>query len=233
MRGIPRLLNNIEAQAAADRQIYRLAWKGNEIAPTMRSKLTIIPICGLPLRSLALGGLFTGAVLAVGGAPAGAPRDAAAKVDFTFTGQGHTDEVVHLRDVYPAGVEPPSARFYKSGITFGIPDPILELKAGNLGPKMWRLHFLLKNVDGAKTLPVDSPQPALIVNGDNGPRQQSFYPVLTFLDGEHRGNLAVTLLPSPKNRVRGTFAGTLVFTDGTYVTVTKGSFDLPRLKDLG
>lgn len=162
---------------------------------------------------------------------AGSKLDAATKIDFTFSGAGHQSEQVHLRDTY-ADVPSPYACFYHEGIMFGVTGPLLELRTNKQGPKLWTLHLLLHGTIGAGSLPVVSPQPALTYNGDNSARQQSFYPQIV-LPPLRQGTLSAKLLPADKSgRLRGTFAGTLVTDKGEFVTISNGSFDLPRRPDL-
>ncbi|MDQ2769360.1 MAG: hypothetical protein M3Y54_02520, partial [Bacteroidota bacterium] len=161
--------------------------------------------------------------------PAASRGDAASKVDFTFTGLGHQNEPVHLRDNDPR-VPAPYARFYHSGIMFGIEEPIVELRTSKQGPKRWSFHLLLKGTPTSASLPVVSPQPALVYNGGET-SQQAFYPEI-MLPPLKQGSLTVQLLPAAKGRMRGTFAGTLTTDKGIFVTISNGSFDLPRLADL-
>jgi hypothetical protein len=181
----------------------------------------------MPIISIARAALVL--LLAAPSAPHRAP-DAAAKIDFTISGGGHQSERVMIRDVYPE-VSPPYAQFYHSGIMFGIDAPILELRGGKLGPRLWAIHFLLVN-GGPGALHVGSVQPAIIYNGDNSKGQQSWFPQIV-LPPLKQGTLAATVLPnSPPGRVRGTFAGTLVDDKGNEVSVSNGTFDLARRPDV-
>ena len=163
--------------------------------------------------------------------PSPAP-DAAAKIDFTFTGGGHQNERVQIRDVYPEETQP-YACFYRNGLILGLEKPVLEVRGGKLGPKLWAVHFLLQNDGGPGPMHVLSPQPAVIYNGDNSPRQQSWFPML-ILPPLRQGTLAATLIPGgPPGRVRGTFAGTLIDDTGKEVTISNGTFDLLRRPDIG
>jgi hypothetical protein len=163
-------------------------------------------------------------------APAARAPDTAAKIDFTISGGGHRGERVQIRDVYPE-VSPPYAQFYHSGIMFGIDAPILELRGGKLGPKLWAIHFILVN-GGSGGMRVGSAQPAAIYNGDNSAAQQSWFAQI-ILPPLKQGTLSATLSPSsPPGRVRGSFAGTLVDDKGNEVTLSDGTFDLARRPDI-
>lgn len=157
--------------------------------------------------------------------------DPAMRVEFTITGGGHQNERVQIRDVYPE-IQAPFARFWRSGAIFGEMGPVLELRAGKTGPRVWAVHFVLKGTRDSGAMPVTSAEPAVIYNGDNSPRQQSWFPRI-ILPPLKQGTLAATLLPSTTaGRVRGTFAGTLVDESGNEVTITNGSFDIARQPDM-
>lgn len=155
--------------------------------------------------------------------------DPASKIDFTFTGAGHQNEPVHLRDT-DSSVPAPYACVYHDGIMFGIQGPIVELRTNQQGPKIWSFHLLLTGTPASASRPVASPQPALVYNG-GAAGQQAFFPELIF-PPLRRGTLSAKFLPAAKGRMRGTFAGTLVTDKGEFVTVSNGSFDLPRRPDL-
>ena len=86
--------------------------------------------------------------------------------------------------------------------------------------------FHLKNSGGP--LRVTTSQPAAIYNGDNSPRQQSWFG--HFAVPEMQGTLTIKLLPGKTpGQLRGTFAGTLIDPDGKPpITISNGSFDLHR-----
>jgi hypothetical protein len=171
------------------------------------------------------------ALLLFATAPAFLAPDASTRIDFTISGGGHQGERVQIRDVYPE-VTSPYAQFYHSGITFGIDKPILELRGGKLAPKLWAVHFILVNGGGSAGMRVGSVQPAAIYNGDNSAAQQSWFPQI-MLPPLKEGTLSATLSPNPPpGRLRGTFAGTLVDDKGNEVTISAGSFDLPRRPDV-
>ena len=207
--------------------------------------MKLLPACCLSLSLLrpALGGLLLAALAgpaashpALAGRPpasqcrvASGRGDAASRVDFTFSGAGHPSAQVHLRDVYPE-VPAPFACVYHDGSVFGVQGPIVELRTSKQGPGLWSFHLLLPGTPTMASLPVASPQPALVYSGGE-PGQQAFYPQLVFPPLK-RGTLRVQFLPAPKGRLRGTFAGTLVSDKGEFVTVSNGSFDLPRRPDV-
>ncbi|MDO7884466.1 hypothetical protein [Hymenobacter cheonanensis] len=183
------------------------------------------------LRPVAHAGLLLTALL---GLAASRPvpvykGDPATKVDFTFSGAGHQNEQVHLRDTY-ADVPAPHARFYRSGAVLGLPGPVVELRTEKQGPKLWNMKLLLDGTPESASLRITSPEPALVYNGGE-PGQQSFFGQL-MLPPLKRGTLSAHFLPATKGRLRGTFAGTLLTDKGEEVTVRNGSFDLPRLPDL-
>jgi hypothetical protein len=183
------------------------------------------------LRPVAKAGFLLVVLLALAASrPAPGYRgDAASKVDFTFSGAGHHAEQVHLRDVNPE-VTAPYACFYHDGIMFALQGPVVELRTSKQGPKIWSFHLLLKGSPTTASLSVDGSQPALVYNGGET-SQQAFFPQI-ILPPLRQGTLAAKFLPAPKGRLRGTFSGTLVTDKGEFVTVSNGSFDLPRRPDL-
>jgi hypothetical protein len=181
------------------------------------------------LRPAAGAGLLLAALLGLSASKPVYKGDPATKIDFTFTGAGHQNEQVHLRDVYPE-VPTPHALFYHDGTVQGLPGPLVELRTDKQGPKLWSMKLLLQGSPESASLRIASPEPALVYNGGE-PGQQAFFGQLMFPPLK-RGTLTAHFLPGPKGRLRGTFAGTLVTDKGDFVTVSNGSFDLPRLADI-
>ncbi|GAA4506346.1 hypothetical protein GCM10023172_35500 [Hymenobacter ginsengisoli] len=194
-----------------------------QLPASLGSLLTILrPVAGAALLLAALGPAASRPAPPYKGDPA-------TKVDFTFSGAGHTNEQVHLRDIYPE-VPAPHAVFYHEGMMQGVPGPLVELRTEKQGPKLWSMKLLLEGSPESASLRIASAEPALVYNGGE-PKQQAFFGQL-FLPPLKRGTLSAHFLPAPKGRLRGTFAGTLITDSGEEVTVRNGSFDLPRLPDI-